>query len=567
MFRVWLTWVVCGICLRGDEFTGKTISAVVGVPATLPLETRAGETFDPAKLRHDLHTVWQTGRVSDVQIEALPDGDAVRLVFRLKAKTTVRLRRIRVDPPTPGVRVQVEPGAEIDAPGAQQVASEVRKQLESSGSTHASVQARLIPVSAGVADLEVHVDRGRAADIASVAFSGEPGVKPAELKHALRATASTRILPGLPGLWKGWTVLPAYNSDAVESDLANLRSFYYRRGYFDADVRLDSVEFSGDKAHVRFAVDAGSRAALRSVNWIPLQRESRDPVGAVCREFFQERREAERRGVLDFAARLEIEGAAPWVDATTATTSGPAYRVDRIEFRGNHSFSDRSLRRTMLVDEGAPLDQMLLRKSLARLNRNGWFEPLTERNVALNTPPGSDRASVTIAVKEKKARSWSFSGPVGPMSVGGSLHFGIGSRLPPWGRGILELSTYAVSLNFFYFAKPAAALLPFLPNSRFLPLVTLQRQLLPGQRWLSGFAISPQLGWQGMLAGYGVSQTRNWVQGTLQTDRALTPDLLVTVAHDGHEGTLRCEPPKARFDRARQLGGIAANLLFSFAPL
>jgi len=566
MFRVWLACLVCGICLRGDDLTGKTIGAIVGAPG-LPLETKRGEPFDPTKLRHDVHAIWQTGRVSDIQIEAVPDGDAVRLVFRIQSNTTVSVRRLRVDPPTPGVKLGIEPDAKMDAQGAQHVASEVRKQLESSGYQSAKVEARLVPVSRGVADLEVHVDKGRTADIESVSFSGDPGVKPADLRHALRATASKRMFPDIPGIWKGWRVLPPYGANRVQADVANLRSSYYRRGYFDADVRLDSVDFSGGKAHVAFAVESGPRSVIRNLNGMPLGPEAEHQVEAVCRELFSERREAERRGVLDFSARLELDGAAPSVDATTAITTGPAYRVDRIDFRGNHSFSDASLRRTMLLDEGAPLDQMLLRKSLARLNRNGWFEPLAERNVALNTPEGSGRARVMIEVKEKKARSWSFSGPAGPMSVGGSLHFGIGSRLPPWGRGIFELSTYALSLNLFYFAKPAAALIPFLPNRRFLPLLTLERQLLPGQRLLSGFAISPQLGWQGMLAGYGVSQTRNFLQGILQTDRALMPDLLVTVVHDGREGTLRCEPPKPRLDRMRQIGGTAVNVLFSFAPL
>jgi hypothetical protein len=53
----------------------------------------------------------------------------------------------------------------------------------------------------------------------------------------------------------------------------------------------------------------------------------------------------------------------------------------------------------------------------------------------------------------------------------------------------------------------------------------------------------------------------------LQSDRALEPDLLVTVAHEGHEGTMRCEPPRLRSDRVRQFAGAAVNLLFSFSPL
>ncbi len=400
-----------------------------------------------------------------------------------------------------------------------------------------------------------------------MAFYGELGLKPAELRHALRATRTKTILPGIPGIWKGWHYLPGYNADAIDSDLANLRSLYYQRNYFDADVQLDSVDLSTPKAGIGFRVHSGPQHRIAAIRGIALPKESEHRMSDVCREFFHERRAAERAGVLDFSARVEISGDESWVNAAATVTTGRAYRVGRIEFRGNHRFRDESLRRTLLLDEGAPLDQTLLRKSLGRLNQTGWFEPLSERNVVVNTPPGSDRAGVAIAVKEKKTRNWSFSGPVGPLSVAGPLRLAIGSRLPAWGQGALELSTFTVSLNLMLFAKPVGALLPFLPHRRFIQLVTIERPLLPGQRFLSGFSIAPQLGWQGMLAGYGMSQTRTFLQSRLQTDSAFAPDLLVTVAHNGREGTLRCEPAKGRFDRLRQIAGVGTNLLLSFSPL
>jgi outer membrane protein insertion porin family len=566
MLRLCLAFAVCGIRIWSDDLSGKTVSAVIGTPGAMGLETRAGDPFDPVKVRHDVQRLWGTGRVSDIQVEAETDGDSIRLIFRLTPKTTVRVRKVRVNPPSPGVRVELEPGTEVDWQGAQQIAREVRKQMMGSGYPQATARAELVPVSPGTTDLEIHLDKGRTRDIESVTFSGAPGVKLPELRHALRTTVSKRMLPGIPGIWRGWRIPPAYSDEAVQSDLASLRSFYYRRGYFDVDVRLGSVTFAGDKARLAFAIESGPRFDIHTLNGTPIGRQRRYPADAVCRKLFTERREAERQGVLDFSARMEIAGAAPSVEATTGATSGPAYRVDRIEFRGNHRFSDASLRRTMLLEEGAPLDQMLLRKSLARVNRLGWFEPLTEHSVEVNTPPGLDGATVTFVEKERKSRNWYLSGPAGPMSVGGSLRFSLGSRLPSWGRGVLELSTYTLSLNLMLFAKPAAALLPFLPNRRFIRFVTVERPLLPGQPFLSGFAIAPGLGWQGMLAGYGVSQTRNLLQGLLQTDRAVTPDLLVTVTRQGREGTLRCEPPQVRLDRVRQMAGLGVNALFSFSP-
>ena len=378
-------------------------------------------------------------------------------------------------------------------------------------------------------------------------------MRPSDLRHALRATKRTTILPPVPGIWKGWSLRPGYNPDAVASDVANLRSFYYRHGYFYADVRADSVRANRGKTSIEYTIDSGPRSTFSTK--------------AACRQFFQERREAERSGVVDFRGRIELRGGIDG-DAITSTERGPAYRVHRIQFRGNRTFRDSTLRRAFLLAEGDPLDETLLRKSLAQLNRAGLFETVTPANVVVHTPPGTDRADVTVWLKEKKARHWLLSGPVGPMSIAGPLQFAIGSRLPPWGQGIFELSTYTLSANLMLLAKPLGTLIPFLPNKRFIPLLTIQRPSLAGQPLLSGFTIAPQLGWRGMLFEYGVSHARTWLTGLSQTNRMFTPALPVTIVTDGQErGTMNCEMEKTKLDWVRQIGGMTTNLMFSFMPI
>jgi hypothetical protein len=225
-----------------------------------------------------------------------------------------------------------------------------------------------------------------------------------------------------------------------------------------------------------------------------------------------------------------------------------------------------------LLDEGDLLDQGLLRKSLARLNNTGLFEPLSESNVAINTPPGSDRADIFLNLRERKTRFWNLSGPVGPMSIGGSLYFKIGTRLPPWGWRLVELSTYTVSMNFMLIPKSVATLLPGFPSSGFLAAATIQRPLLPGQPIFSGFSIAPQLGWQGMLLGYGFSRAR-WLVGPWFSSPSAPPALAVAIVHATEggatdatpTGTLYCAP-KSRFVWARRAGGLATGLMFSLAP-
>jgi outer membrane protein assembly factor BamA len=532
-----------GILLAGwNAARAQSISAVEirGAPAAVRLETQPGSALDPGKLSADVKTLWRSGRFSDIRVEAVPDGDRVRVIFRTQVRRTLRIMKARIDPPTPGVTLELPPYAELDARGAEEIAANVRKRLADSGYPEAKVSAELRPAAPGRADLVVHVDRGRSIDVGDVTVSGELGAKPGEIRKALRATRTKTLVPGIPGLWNGWRLRPAYSPDAVQSDVLNLRSFYYNRGYFDARVAAGSVDIRDGRAHIGYEVQSGPRYSL--------------PVQSVCRELFEERRESERAGIRDFSAALHV------TDETVTVQRGLAYRVGRIEFRGNHTFRDSTLRRAMLLDEGAPLDQTLLRKSIARLNRTGLFEPLDQRSVMVSTPAGSDFANVTIRLKERKMRQWLLSGPAGPMSAGGPLDLAIGSRLP------LALATCTVSLHFLLLPRALGAMLPFLPDRRFLTALTIERPSLPGQPFVSGFAVTPQFGWQGLAAGYGVSQARSFLSPHFQSRRDLQPALPLTIQHADSEGTMYCEMPGTKLDWARRAAGIAFNLAFSLMP-
>jgi hypothetical protein len=576
----WLAcvWAVPTILLAGEAQPLGEVK-LVGAPQSFPLETRAGEPLDSAKVERDVKALWQAQHPADVRVEETTNNGALVVIFRVEPRHTVMLNKIEVDPPTPGIQPGVEPGEEVDADAPQRIAAELRKQLVRSGFREAAVNARLIPKGSEKADLRIHIEKGQAVDVGLVTFTGDLGVRERELRHALRSTKPRTILPRIPGVWNGWRLLPGYNEEIVPVDIANLQSFYYKRGYLSARVAAEPADVSGPKAHVTFDVEAGPRYAIYEmtrVSGVAGQRVrlDRDPKPeAACRELFTERRKAERAGVLDFTASMEVHempGPAgdqrPWADLRVTTERGPAYQTGRITFRGNHRFSESVLRGSLLMDESAPLDEMLLRKSIARLNSTGFFEPLTERDVVVNTPPGATRADVTIWLKEKKAHNWSFSGPVGPMSVAGPLEFSLGSRLPPWGQGLLDLSTYTISLRLMLFAKPIGTLIPFLPDKRFIPLITISRPLLPGQRFLSGATFVPQLGWKGMLMGYGASQVRDLTRGVFQSERSLTPPLPVTVVNGTRGGTMSCELPKTALDWTRQAGGMLFNVAFSFLP-
>ena len=83
------------------------------------------------------------------------------------------------------------------------------------------------------------------------------------------------------------------------------------------------------------------------------------------------------------------------------------------------------MRRNFVLEEGQLFDEQLLRKSIARLNRTGWFAEIESRNVVVHPDAQTGFASVTVELAERRGGSWRLSGPVGADVAGGvgaSIH-------------------------------------------------------------------------------------------------------------------------------------------------
>lgn len=390
------------------------------------------------------------------------------------------------------------------------------------------------------------------ARVQNVNFIGDPGIAPEQLRPALRALKTRRIFPRFPGRWAGWRVLPTFTREAIDADLSRLRSLYLSKGYFDATVRVDSAEVSEKNAEVTFFVRSGARY------------ETSEPISQVCSSLLKQRRAAERQGILDFSATLHLQPINDRPNAVSLYTTidrGLSYRIGRIEFTGNRHYNDATIRSNLLVDEGQLLDELLLRKSAGRINQGEIFEPITATDIAIHTNQTTGIADIAFHLKERKRGSWNFSGPVGPASFAGPLDASISSRLPPWGRGVLELSSYTASLSLIAFAHPLIPVLSILPKGTLIPVFAFSRPFTPGEGWKSGFSIVPQLGWRASAMIYGTAQIQHRLLPLLSGDRGLVSELPVKVEGPNTDGTMFCEPPAPRLMTLRIGASFGVRLL------
>ena len=549
---------------------------VKGAETKVKLLTRVGARLDQAMLRKDMQTLWSTGLFEDIRIQTTDAVDGTAVVFNGTPKSTMYLRDVRMEPHTFGMAPSLPTGTPIDPLRANQVAGQVRQKLVQRGYVGAIVEPELVPIGKNKADLRLHVTAGEPVRISEVEVAGDTVFEPKEVAKALQALRVQKVVPGIPGIWHGYTMHPAYSEEAVQSDLARLQSFYLARGYFDARIAVDHSEVEGESARVKLFVTAGPHYQVKQlqISGKGIDTITETPKDGIfqtrsfCNCLMKARREAELKGIVDFNAKLsfhpleKVPGHDAVAELNADVEEGRPYSIGRIDIKGTRHYSEANIRRNLLLSESDLLDQTLLRKSISRLNQTQMFEPLEETQIAINTDEATGIADIVIPLRERKRGVWNFSGPVGPISFAGPLQFMLASRLPPWGRGIFELSTYYLSFSLIGYAHPISTLLPMAFNKQgLLPVFSIFRPYTPGEGWKSGILIAPQLGWQASIYSYATTQLTSRLMPLVIGNSRYVSNLPVTFERAGGDGVLLCEPPKPKYQKARM--GLAFLLQFA----
>ncbi len=518
------------------------------------LETRAGEPLDQAAIQRDFRRLWDTGRFVDLRVERSGPEAAPEVTFRAVEKPPLYLHEVKIRGDA-GPKPAVAAGATIDALGAQQAVVALQRDLRRDGYRDAVVRAWTEPAGARQVDLHMDVERGPRYRVDQVRFSGDLALPVEDLRSALEATRPRTVIPGI------WRMRPAGSPEAVESDVARLRGLYASRGYFRADVTASEVLVDPDgRLALEYRIGAGPRSRVGAVRVEGRAVEGRGEWSrGLCSCLFEARRKARAEGRMAFDVRLEAtERAGDVVDLDARIEAGPAYAVGRIEFRGHHSYSDATLRRAMTLAEGDLFDWNRVYQSFQRVNALDLFAPIGERNVRITQDAGRGVANLTLSLEERSRGQWSLSGPLGPVSVGGPFNGSLAARLPTWGRGVLETSTYYASVGFLGLG-PLARYLLFAPRGNVLLYASLARPYLPGQEWVSGFTVSPQWSWKASAFGYGVTQgrqrLRGWLAGGAREQAIVAPVGL------GRRPALLCEDRGPRWKWLRGVVGVAMDLL------
>jgi outer membrane protein insertion porin family len=315
---------------------------------------------------------------------------------------------------------------------------------------------------------------------------------------------------------------------------------------------IRQVSFTGDGPDTSGLIDALCN------NHIAIE----PPADAMCACLLELQRIAESQGRLDLSVVVETNGNSDPVDVTAHVRMGSQYSVGRIDFTGHGAVNDSILRRAFTLRERDLFDVGTLRRGLARLNEIGLIERVTFADIIVTKHTDGATADITIPLHKRGWRSWALSGPIIPGL--GSYQASISSRLPAWGRGALDASTYLVTFSVLAFAKPSLGLLTFMSGAR-PAAVLIERPYLPGQEWLSGFAVSPSFSARTTVTYYGRAQLERGVRAVLE-HRSREALVVPVVGSGGPAGEfLSCQPARSRWRWLRRGAVHAVDIALSTA--
>jgi outer membrane protein assembly complex protein YaeT len=445
------------------RFTGLRRISPAAVAAQIA--SHRGNRLDPAIIDKDVRVLARLGWFESIQVEAIPSpapsfpstekSRRLTLIFRLQEFPILSkvdysgsqlLSPKQIEKMLEEKKLTPQPGKPADPAALQRAAYAIRNGLNELGHPHASVQIAREETSNATVRVCFEINDGPLLRVRSVAFDGHPQVSTKLLRAQMDNIAPWKPLASLRGK-------NAYTRDAFEEDRQRILTYYQDHGFPEARVGNPRVVRSTENSHrwlpwphnspksglaVSIPVEAGPLYHFKSGAATEVLRQSAKGYGRLPfnlpqldegRAYSQQEIDKLRRL---WAAQIQTRNhgldspPSPSVDVTRSfnpedhtarvtfdLSDSPQYVVQRIKFLGLHKFSDRFVRRKILLREGRPVDERALEAGLLRLARTGYFKPIHKEDIRVQLDETAHTANVTIRLQEIGQQRATFAGGTG----------------------------------------------------------------------------------------------------------------------------------------------------------
>lgn len=432
------------------RFTGLRRIAPAAVAAQIA--SHPGDRFDSAMIDKDFRALARLGWFESIEVEAVfsaapfpftPDHPKrATLIFHLRefpVLSNLEYSGSRLLSPKQIEKILEEKkltpqlGKPADPAALQRIAFAIRTALNELGYPEASVRITRLESGDATVGVRFDINDGPLLRVSRVTFDGHPQLSTKLLQAQMRNIAPWKPLAS----WRGKN---AYTRDAFEEDRQRILTYYQDHGFPEARVGVAQVAISREASlrwlpwphqsaaaglTISIPVEAGPLYHLKSIaatHALQQAAKGKTPLPGTLlgpdseRAYSQDEIDKLRRlwrARIQIRSReinsppsppVEVIKTFDPVDRTAHVTfdlsGSPPFIVQRIEFLGLHKFSDRYVRRRILLREGQPVDEHALEAGLLRLARTGYFKPIRKEDIHVQLDESARTANVTIHLQE-----------------------------------------------------------------------------------------------------------------------------------------------------------------------
>ena len=393
-----------GLIIRAIEVEGnKSVDELVILSA---IKSKLGDRFCAKDLRQDLKEVYNLGLFSDVQIDATPFQDGVKIKFlvteRLKiGKVDFKGNRALKDKEIVKV-LDLVPGQVFAKTDVNKGEAKILALYKEKGYTLAEVSSRAeVCEKTGRVDIFFEIEEGHKIKIARVDIEGNEAFKDRRIRKVME-TRRRKI----------------FSEETFQEDLRRIIAFYRKHGHTDAKIVRTDIRYDESKRRmfIKIVIQEGPQARVGKIE-IPSPplfsaEEIKEVLATKPGDIFNEEEFSQdltnvhalyaqhghpfARVIPDisFDEKRDLAG------ITLNIQEGPLVHLSEIGIEGNTKTKEKVIRRELTVKPGDVFDSSRILRSKETVYNLGYF-----KEVNIDTRPGIHEDSVDLTFKVEEQRT------------------------------------------------------------------------------------------------------------------------------------------------------------------
>ncbi len=295
----------------------------------------------------------------------------------------------------------------------------IKTLYSSIGYNFAEVNAKIKNIDSKNLDLIFEINRGEITKISKISFLGDKKIKEKRLRDIIASEEDK--------FWKFITRNTRFNENLINLDKRLLVNYYKSIGYYDVKVTSSSVQVQDTKnVNIVYTIDAGQRYTIKKIAtnvdsvfnkelFFPLEKIYNKYIGDYYSPFKIKKILDEIDQLIDSNNLQFVEHEVQEVIENDEIVllfnirEGEKVLVERINILGNSITNENVIRSELLVDEGDPLTEITLNKSIAKIKSRRIFNSVKSQ---IKDGSKNNLKIIDINVEEK---------PTGEISAGAGV--------------------------------------------------------------------------------------------------------------------------------------------------